>query len=169
MVLKMKKLLAIVVLGFLLNGCGTTSSHMQKGNVKIGMTKYEFCHAVVSFRFSQDPCSATFMEGFNNQARGLYYPESKMEIMHDLKKEFFFVFKDVDTQFNYDTLKTGDGTLIKIFKNFDEAKEFSSGKKFVIKDDMIKIAKQACISKGLMPGTEEFADCSLKKIKELSQ
>ena len=165
----MKKLLAIIVLGFLLNGCGTTSSHMQKGNIKIGMTQDEFCVAVNSFRFSKDPCKGTFMEGFNNEARGLYYPETKMEIMHDLEKEVFFVFGDVNTPFNYDTLKNGDGTLIKIFKNFDEAKEFSSGKKFAIKDDKIKIAKQACISKGLMPGTEEFADCSLKKIKELSQ
>ena len=165
----MKKLLGILVLGLLLYGCGTTASHMAKGNVKIGMTKDEFCLAVNSFRFSKDPCKGTFMEGFNNEAKGLYYPETKMEIMHDLEKEFFFVFGDVNTPYNYDTLKEGDGTLIKIFKNFDEAKKFASAKEFAIGDDKIQIAKQACKTKGLEPGTEEFADCSLKKIKELSQ
>tara|TARA_B100001964_G_scaffold234455_1_gene293126 strand:- start:676 stop:1173 length:498 start_codon:yes stop_codon:yes gene_type:complete len=165
----MKKIIAILVLGLLLNGCGTTASHMAKGNVKIGMTKDEFCLAVNSFRFSKDPCKGTFMEGFNNEARGLYYPETKMEIMHDLEKEFFFVFGDVNTPYNYDTLKEGDGTLIKILKNFNDAKKFASAKDFAIGDDKIQIAKQACKTKGLEPGTEEFADCSLKKIKELSQ
>jgi hypothetical protein len=142
---------------------------MAKGNVKIGMTKDEFCLAVNSFRFSKDPCKGTFMEGFNNEAKGLYYPETKMEIMHDLEKEFFFVFGDVNTPYNYDTLKEGDGTLIKILKNFNDAKKFASAKDFAIGDDKIQIAKQACKTKGLEPGTEEFADCSLKKIKELSQ
>jgi hypothetical protein len=165
----MKKIIAILVLGLLLNGCGTTASHMAKGNVKIGMTKDEFCLAVNSFRFSKDPCKGTFMEGFNNEAKGLYYPETKMEIMHDLEKEFFFVFGDVNTPYNYDTLKEGDGTLIKILKNFNDAKKFASAKDFAIGDDKIQIAKQACKTKGLEPGTEEFADCSLKKIKELSQ
>ena len=165
----MKKIIAILVLGLLLNGCGTTASHMAKGNVNIGMTKDEFCLAVNSFRFSKDPCKGTFMEGFNNEARGLYYPETKMEIMHDLEKEFFFVFGDVNTPYNYDTLKEGDGTLIKILKNFNDAKKFASAKDFAIGDDKIQIAKQACKTKGLEPGTEEFADCSLKKIKELSQ
>ena len=165
----MKKVIGIIILGLLLNGCGTTVSHMAKGNVKIGMTKDEFCLAVNSFRFSKDPCKGTFMEGFNNEARGLYYPETKMEIMHDLEKEFFFVFGDVNTPYNYDTLKEGDGTLIKILKNFNDAKKFASAKDFAIGDDKIQIAKQACKTKGLEPGTEEFADCSLKKIKELSQ
>jgi len=165
----MKKIIAILVLGLLLNGCGTTASHMAKGNVKIGMTKDEFCLAVNSFRFSKDPCKGTFMEGFNNEAKGLYYPETKMEIMHDLEKEFFFVFGDVNTPYNYNTLKEGDGTLIKILKNFNDAKKFASAKDFAIGDDKIQIAKQACKTKGLEPGTEEFADCSLKKIKELSQ
>ena len=165
----MKKVIGIIILGLLLNGCGTTASHMAKGNVKIGMTKDEFCLAVNSFRFRKDPCKGTFMEGFNNEARGLYYPETKMEIMHDLEKEFFFVFGDVNTPYNYDTLKEGDGTLIKILKNFNDAKKFASAKDFAIGDDKIQIAKQACKTKGLEPGTEEFADCSLKKIKELSQ
>jgi hypothetical protein len=109
------------------------------------------------------------MEGFNNEARGLYYPETKMEIMHDLEKEFFFVFENVNRPYNYDTLKEGDGTLIKIFKNFDEAKKFASTKEFAIGDNQVQIAKQACKAKGLEPGTEEFAECSLKKLKELSQ
>ena len=165
----MKKILSIFVISFLLYGCGTTASHMEKGNVKIGMTQVEFCLAVNSFRFSKDPCKGSFMEGFNNEARGLYYPETKMEIMHDLEKEFFFVFKNVNRPFNYDTLKEGDGTLIKIFKNFNEAKKFASTKEFAIGDNQVQIAKQACKAKGLEPGTEEFAECSLKKLKELSQ
>ena len=165
----MKKLLAIVVLGLLLHGCGTTSSHMQKGKVTIGMTKDEFCLAVNSFRFSKDPCKTTFGEGYNNVTRGLYYPDTKMEIMHDLAKEYFFVFGNVTVPFNYNSLKEGNGNLVKIFRNFDEAKNFASAKKFGIGDDKIQIAKEACKTKGLNPGTEEFAECSLKKIKELSQ
>jgi hypothetical protein len=164
----MKKILGIFVLSFLLYGCGTTASHMEKGNVKIGMTKEEFCLAVNSFRFSQDPCKSTY-KGWTITARGLYYPETKMEIMHDLKKNYFFVFENVNSPVNYNTLKEGDGTLIKIFKNFDEAKKFASTKEFTIGDDKVQIAKQACETKGLEPGTEEFAECSLKKLKEISQ
>ena len=85
------------------------------------------------------------------------------------KKNYFFVFENVNSPVNYNTLKEGDGTLIKIFKNFDEAKKFASTKEFTIGDDKVQIAKQACETKGLEPGTEEFAECSLKKLKEISQ
>ena len=48
-------------------------------------------------------------------------------------------------------------------------KKFASTKEFAIGDNQVQIAKQACKAKGLEPGTEEFAECSLKKLKELSQ
>tara|TARA_B110000858_G_scaffold130889_1_gene148813 strand:- start:33 stop:530 length:498 start_codon:yes stop_codon:yes gene_type:complete len=165
----MKKILGIIVLGLLLSGCGTTSSHMEKGNVKIGMTKDDFCIAVNSFRFSQDPCKGTFMEGARNEARGLYYPTTQMEIMHDLKKEYFFIFENVTIPFNYAELEEGNGTLVKISRNFDEAKSYASNIKFEIKEDNAQKAKQECTDLLLKPDTEEFADCTLKKILELSQ
>ena len=152
-----------------LSACGTTSSNMKKGNIIIGMTKDGFCTAVNSFRFSQDPCKGTFMEGYNNTARGLYYPTTQMEIMHDLKKEYFFIFENVTIPFNYDGLKKGNGTLVKIFRNFNEAKSYASNIKFENKEDNIEKAKQECTDLLLKPGTVEFADCNLKKILELSQ
>jgi len=165
----MKKILGVIILGLLLNGCSTTSSNMEKGKIKIGMTKYEFCLAVNSFKFSQDPCKGTFMEGYNNEARGIYYPKTKREIMHDLKKEYFFVFENVNRPFDYSTLKEGDGTIVKIFRNFDEAKTYASNIDFEIKEDNAQKAKQECTDLLLKPDTEEFADCTLKKILELSQ
>jgi len=84
----MKKLLGILVLGLLLSGCGTTSSEMEKGNVKIGMTKDEFCIQVSTFRWSQNPCLTPLVSGLTN-VPGVYYPETKMEIMHDTKKQYF--------------------------------------------------------------------------------
>lgn len=164
----MKKLTLIIFLGLFLNGCGTTSSHMEKGNVKIGMNKDEFCIAVNSFRFSQDPCKQPLLSGLS-EVPGIYYPETKMEIMHDSQKDFFFVFQNVNVPYDYLKLKDGDGTLIKIFRNFEEAKVFASGRKFAIGSDKVEKAKQICKSKGFEPGTEDFADCSLKELKTQSQ
>ena len=133
------------------------------------MTKEDFCLAVNSFKFSQDPCKGTFMEGYNNEARGIYYPKTKMEIMHDLKKEYFFVFENVNNPFDYSTLNEGDGTLVKIFRNFGEAKTYASAIEFGIDNNKAEIAKKECKKLSLSPGTEEFAECTLKKILELSQ
>jgi hypothetical protein len=164
----MKKLLGILVLGLLLNGCGTTASHMEKGNVKIGMNKKEFCIQVNSFRFSQDPCAQPLFSSLN-KVPGVYYPETKMEIMHDSKKQYFFVFENVNVPYDYYNLEYGDGTLAKIFRNFEEAKVFASGRKYSIGSDKVQKAKQACSDLGFEAGTEEFAECSLKKLKEQSQ
>jgi len=165
----MRKFSGIVFICIFLSACGTTSSNMKKGKVKIGMSKEDFCLAVSSFRFSQDPCSGTFMEGYNNTARGMYYPVTKNEIMHDLKKEYFFIFENVNTPFNYRSFKAGDGTLVRIFQNYDKAKSFASNIKFELKNENIKIAKQKCKDLFAKPETQEFADCTLKQILELSK
>jgi len=167
----MKKLLGILVLGLFLNGCSTTSANLEKGNIQIGMTKQEFCDAVNSLNFKQNPCALTWSERYNKKPRGVYYPETKMEIMHDLMMESFFVFENVTIPHDYDASwddKT-NGTLVKIFKNLNEAENFASGKKFSVGTDKVQQAKQACKDLGFESGTEEFAECSLKKLKEQSQ
>ena len=164
----MKRLIFIFVIGLILYGCGTTASKMEKGDVvNIGMSKEEFCIAVLSMRAAKDPCtSGSYM---SVKASGLYYPDTKMEIMHDSDKEYFFVFKDVNTPFNYkDWSKKGDGNLIKIFRNLNEAQKYASALKFEIEDDIATIAKNGCKSSGLKEGTEDFADCTLNAIIELS-
>tara|TARA_B100000941_G_C28487944_1_gene546131 strand:- start:180 stop:596 length:417 start_codon:yes stop_codon:yes gene_type:complete len=136
---------------------------MSNNNIKIGMSKKEFCIQVSSFRFSQDPCSQPLLSSIN-KVPGAYYPETKMEIMHDSKKEYFFVFKNVNIPYDYKNFKYGDGVLDKIFRSFDEAKDYSSGKKFSINKDKIEKAKEYCRNLGLEPKTEKFAECTLKRI-----
>ncbi len=164
----MKKVLGLIVISLLLNGCVGVESNLKKGNITIGMSKYQFCYVDTTL---SGPCGGTFMDGFNNIAGGMYYPETKKEVMWARKKaKTFFVFKDVSQPFNYDTFDVGDGKLEKMFKSKEEALEYASGKEgSLIDNNKILAAKTYCESKGFTPGTEEFADCSLKKIKELSQ
>ena len=164
----MKNLIFIISLGLFLYGCGTTSSHMEKDNVSIGMNKKEFCVAVNTFRFNHDPCAQPLFSSLS-EVPGIYYPQTKMEIMHDSQKEYFFVFENVNVPYDYNNLEYGDGILVKIFKNFEEAKVFASDRKFSIGSDKVEKAKQICKSKGFEAGTEEFADCSLKELKKQSQ
>jgi len=163
----MKKAIGIIILGLLLNGCATTSSQVEKGNIKIGMNKEDFCVAAFAINPKKWACSSSSYLSSNPE--GLYYPETKMEIMHDSYKEHFFVFQDVNIPFNYATWDDGDGRLFKIFTNFEKAKDFASSRKFEIGKDKAEIAKNACKMSGLNEGTEEFADCTLNKIVELSQ
>ena len=167
----MKKVIGIIILGLLLNGCGTTSSNLEKGNIQIGMSKKEFCYQATSLNAKKNTCSLTWKEMYDKKPRGAYYPETKMEILHDLMMESFFVFENVTIPHDwYDAWNDkGDGTLVKIFKDLDEAKNFASGANFSIGTDKVQKAKQACINLGLVTGTEEFAECALKKLKEQPQ
>jgi hypothetical protein len=159
----MKKNLLIIFQLFFILSCTTTSNEMSNNNLKIGMSKKEFCVQVNSFRFSQDPCKTPLLSSIN-KVPGVYYPETKMEIMHDSKKKYFFVFKNVNIPYDYQNLKYGDGVLDKIFRSFEEAKEYSSAKKFSINENEIENAKQYCKNLGLEPKTEKFAECTLKRI-----
>ena len=165
----MKKLLTFLLVILLLPGCSTTSSNMDSGNIKIGMSKKDFCIQMSTFSFKNSPCFSAL--GFSRESlevlNGIYYPETKKEIMHDSnKKKYFFVFQNVNTPFNYRTLKEGDGTLEKIFKNFDDAKVFASQKSFLVNDKMIEKHMKACKDMGLLINTEEIANCVLKKLEE---
>ena len=162
------KLIASLILFFLiLSGCATTSQQVENSAVKVGMNKDDFCQAVYAFNPKKWPCSSGSY--LSSKAIGAYYPETKMEIMHDSLKTHYFVFKDVNTPFNYENWNVGDGTLIKIFKSFDNAKKYASELDFEIEEDIAIIAKNGCKSSGLKEGTDEFADCSLNAILELSK
>ena len=177
----MKKILLIIILGSFLVGCAstTTTANLNSGKTKIGMTKGEFCYEHNSLSSKKNPCNLTFSEMMAQKPRGAYYPETKMEIMYDLVEESYFVFENVTIPHDwYDPWKSwipspknlkGDGTLVKIFKDLDEAKNFASGANFSVGTDKVQKAKQACINQGFTTGTEEFAECSLKKLKEQSQ
>jgi len=161
----MKKAIGIIILGLLLSGCGTTQTKVEKNKITIGMSKEDFC-----FVSPIHVCFQTMGEAYNNKVRGIFYPDSKMEIVYGKKKKYFFVFENVNKGINYRDLDiNGDGTLVKIFKSLDEAKEFASVKAFAVEGDKIQQAKQACKNLGFDPGTEAFAECSLKKLKEQSQ
>jgi hypothetical protein len=165
----MKKLICILVLGLLLAGCSTTSSNMDSGNIKIGMSKRDFCIQMNTFSLNNSPCykPISFSREIQNILPGIYYPETKKEIMHDSdKKEYFFVFQNVNTPYNYRTLKRGDGTLEKIFKDLDDAKTFASQKSFLVDDNKVDKQMKACKDLGLIINTEEFGSCVLKKLEE---
>ena len=162
----MRNLLFFIIFVFLLNSCVGVESNLKKGNIFIGMYKYQFCD--VDTKLS-GPCGGTFMDGFNNISGGLYYPNIKKELMWARKNaKHFFVFENVTRPFNYDTLKTGNGRLEKIFETKEEAIQYVSKIAFTINKDDVYIAKQGCKAEGLEPGTEEFGKCSLKRIKELT-
>jgi hypothetical protein len=167
------KIFLFIILGLFLNSCGTgltntTSSNMKAGAAKIGMTKKEFCLEFNTLRLSQDPCKGPIFKS-PYKTLGLYFPETKMEIAHDAKLKYFFVFENVTTPIDRFNVLDGDGTLIKIFNNFEEAKDFAAGAKYSIGTDKVKKAKEACKNLGFNPGSEEFAKCSLKKLKEQSE
>ena len=158
----MKKAMGIIVLGLLLSGCGTTQTKVEKNKITIGMSKEDFC-----FVSPIHMCFQTMGESYNNKVRGIFYPDTKMEIVYGKKKIYFFVFENVNKGINYRDLDiNGDGTIVKIFRNLDEAKDFASTKKFEIEGNKIQKAKKACKDLGFEPGTEVFAECSLKKLKE---
>jgi hypothetical protein len=169
----MKKIILILISIILLSGCATTSPDMAKDKVKIGMTKTEFCLATFSLNSKKDPCMLSYGEMLNSKPRGVYYPDTKMEIMHNLTSEKYYVFENVTIQHDwYKPYKSilssetkGNGTLVKIFNNYDDAKKFASGINFSIKKDKISEAKKYCKDQGLTEGTESFAECTLKKLK----
>ena len=174
MVLLMNKFLGIAVLCLLLNGCATTSPDVTQNKIRIGMSKTEFCNEAMSMSAKKDACRLTFTEMMENTPRGPYYPDTKMEIMYNLTSETYYVFENVTIQHDwYKPYKSawssktkGNGTLAKIFTNYDEAKKFASGVSFSIKTNKFSKAKQDCKDEGLTEGTESFAECTLKKLKE---
>ena len=95
MVLLMKKLLGIAVLCLLLNGCATTSPDVTQNKIRIGMSKTEFCNEAMSMSAKKDACRLTYTEMMKNTPRGPYYPDTKMEIMHNLTSEKNYVFENV--------------------------------------------------------------------------
>ena len=163
----MKKSLLVILSFFILSGCATTSEQVKNKEVRIGMNKKDFCIAVYTFNPKKWPCSSGSYLSF--EATGAYYPDTKMEIMHDSYKKYFFVFEEVDTPFNYENWNEGNGRLIKIFKDYNNAKKFASELNFEIEEDIAVIAKNGCRTSGLKEGTDEFADCSLNAILELSK
>ena len=79
----MKKYFGIIILSFLLTSCVGVETNLKKGNIYIGMSKAEFCSVDTVL---SGPCGGTFMDGFNNISGGMYYPETKKEVMWARKK-----------------------------------------------------------------------------------
>ena len=174
----MNKYSVILIIFLFLSGCETTSSksvNYKQNKIYIGMNKSDFCYEAGSMNAKKDPCRLTYSEMLNSKPRGAYYPDTKMEIMHDLTTEKYYVFENVTIPHDwYDPFKgilivktKGNGTLIKIFNNYDEAKKFASGINYSIKNDKISQAKKHCKDQGFAEGTESFAECTLKKLKDL--
>ncbi|MDA7556480.1 hypothetical protein N8729_00810 [Candidatus Pelagibacter sp.] len=173
----MNKYILILITILFLSGCETTSSksvNYKQDKIYIGMNKSDFCYEAGSMNAKKDPCRLTYSEMLNSKPRGAYYPDTKMEIMHNLTTEKYYVFENVTIQHDWYkpfkgvlSIKTkGNGNLIKIFNNYDDAKKFASGVNYSIKKDKISEAKKYCKDQGLTEGTESFAECSLKKLKD---
>ena len=163
----MYKFILSSLLIFTLVGCASPEKKIKQGKIEIGMSKYAFCYETLSW---SGPCEATFMDGFDNKGRGLYYPNLKMEILWAPKPKSFFVFKKVTQPINWANygkrMYEGNGELDKIFKNKEEAIKYVSTKVSVVNKNDMNFAIKQCKEKGLKQGTEEFADCALKRLKE---
>jgi hypothetical protein len=163
----MKKFYFFTLLIFILSGCASPEKKLADGKIKIGMKKYSFCHETLSF--GGDPCAATFGDGYNNKGRGLYYPRLKMEIIWAPKPKSFFVFKKVTDPINWANYGKyyyeGNGELDKVFTSKEEAIKYVTSKISITNKSTIEWAKKYCEKDGFKPGSEEFADCTLKNIK----
>jgi len=118
------KKLILIFLFLTLTSCATTLEQVENNEVRIGMNKEDFCLAVYSINPKKWPCSSGAFG--SSKTAGAYYPDNKTEIMHDGYKEYFFVFENVSIPFNYSNWDEGDGILVKIFKNLEEAENFAS-------------------------------------------
>ena len=147
-----------------LASCATTQTTMESKKIKIGMNQVDFCNQFSEFTGA--PCSSSFMDGYKNVVKGVYYPQLAMEIMHDEDKKYFFVFSTKNTSpYNYKTRKASyNSKLLKIFTDFEEAKDFAGGKKFSITSKEVDNALEICEKQNLKKGTIELMECVLKRI-----
>ena len=156
----MKKIILLFFF-FITLGCALTSTVMKSDKIKIGTNQVDFCNKFGLF--TGGPCASTFMDGYNNVVKGVYYPETGKEIMHDADKKYFFVFdSNLTGGFNYNTLNASyKNELIGVFTDFEMAKDFAGGKKFGMTGQEVDFQIKNCEKQGFKKGTMEHLDCAL--------
>ena len=112
----MKKLLGILVLGLLLNGCATTDSLVSKGKIKQGLTKSELQDALWTSYPDDDP----FLPGGGS----MLVHDNNAEIIWGESRNVYYVFRYVSETVSCGILlcRLGNGTLESWHKTLDEAR-----------------------------------------------
>jgi len=128
MILLMKKILGLIVLCFLLNGCTTATQEISKGYYKIGITKHQLKYVMGSNYPSED----AFMGGCYRA----YYPEIKLEVLSSKSRSAYYIFDEVYEKTNgCSRSNLGDGKLALIKNNRSDVEKY-------IENQKSKIAKK---------------------------
>ena len=106
----MKKILGIVVLGFLLSGCTTGDALISKGKIYKGMSKKNLCVVLLGSPMpgdaaapSEDACIAT--------GKSKWFPESNEEIIWGSSGSIYYVLENVTIPLRPGGRRYGNGTL----------------------------------------------------------
>ena len=112
----MKKLLGIIVLGLVLQGCVTTESLVSSDKFKKDMSKHEFSDVFSNSYLSDTPL---YPDGGSE-----FFASSGNEIVWAPNRKQFFVFKNVSEPVSCGTFlcKIGNGTLASWHSTLDQAR-----------------------------------------------
>ena len=82
----MKKIILLFFF-FITLGCASTSTVMKSDKIKIGTNQVDFCNKFGLF--TGGPCASTFMDGYNNGVKGVYYDRfvSTDQTIEDINNE----------------------------------------------------------------------------------
>ena len=160
----MKKLLSIIVLSLLLQGCSayTVGKPSVTEVVKLGSTKNSTC----KFYFrGKEFLTTHVLCNYLTQKNYEYDTVNKTELIWNGVSEVFFIFENVNVPLSCSMkrlgiCKFGDGTLRKITFNINEAKDWMN-------NDFAKAEKEKEIAKAKAEKEKEIAKA--KKEKELKK
>lgn len=107
-------LLLAFVFSAVLQGCQTSSSIVDSGTIKVGMSKLALRDALVSARLTQDP----FFTGCYRS----YDREKRIEVLASFDRSYYFIFRDVSNPSSgyCDRTSVGDGRLTKWVTSYSE-------------------------------------------------
>jgi len=111
-------LLLAFVLSAALQGCQTSSSIVDSGTIKVGMSKLALRDALVSARLTQDP----FFTGCYRS----YDREKRIEVLASIDRSYYFIFRDVSNPSSGYCARTsiGDGRLTKWVTSYSEMRHY---------------------------------------------
>lgn len=111
-------LLLALVLSAALQGCQTSSSIVDSGAIKVGMSKIALRDALVSARPTQDP----FFTGCYRS----YDREKRIEVLASFDRSYYFIFRDVSNPSSgyCDRTTLGDGRLTKWVTSYSDMRQY---------------------------------------------
>ena len=155
----MKKLLGIIVLGLLLNGCETTSSlKPSPGEILISSENHIVIQRISPWKGADDPRMTNKASNHCSQYNKFAYKYMNDWDMNDGSR---FVFRCKEG-YAPTHLVNGEQKTV-TWSNYDSASQLTKTTKdisFTIKDK-----KEQCTAIGFEPATEKFADCVLRLVE----